>query len=181
MTAELGEEPTEKEASEALNKYFPDFSIEEFERFTTETYTDKLSLNLDFENKPAKYFIIADTYIGLADLVSLYNHLTGENLEDISVSLAKRVKDEFLNSVAHFGEKYEWIYNPPSIGTGGKYTIGKQLRNEFVQHYGVYAEISYLISNGKALDFDTVNNMKLSDYLATGEYLIRKKIVESID
>lgn len=95
--------------------------------------------------------------------------------------MAKQVKDEFLESVADFRDMYEWIYNPPMIGKVTPYTIGKGLRQEFQEYYGAYAEITYLISQAFSWDFDTVNKMKLSAYLATGEYLLRKRAVESVE
>lgn len=141
----------------------------------------KLNLKLDFLNKPAEYFIIADTYLEKANIVALYNHLTGKRIKSMSIQMAKQVKDEFLFSVAHFRDDYEWIYNPPSIGTIQKHTIGKGLRQEFQEYYGAYAEITYLISQAYRWDFDKVNKMKLSEYLAVGEYLLRKRAVESVE
>ena len=140
-----------------------------------------IKMDLDFDNKPAKYFITADTYLALSDIVSLYNHLSGKNVRNISIQFAQQVKDEFLNSVAHHRELYEWIYNPPIIGKIGGWTAGKQLRSEFQKYYGAYAEITYLLAKGDAMKFDEVNEIKLSDYLALGEYLLRKRAVEGVE
>lgn len=188
MNQRLGSEPTEEESAlEILKTFYPTDKREwtecltEFNYLIAQENTEPLSLSLDFENKPAEYFIIADTYLSLSNLVSLHNHLTGKKKKTISVSLAIKVKNEFLKSVEHFKEKYEWIYNPPMLPGTNKHTIGKQLRSEFVQYYGVYAEITYLLSGGNALMFDKVNQMKLSEYLALGEYLIRKKSVEAVE
>ena len=186
MNQRLGSEPSEEDSIfEILKTFYSDDKrewtecISEFNQLIQEVVVVKL--NLDFENKEAKYFIIADTYLSLSNLVSLYNHLKGSNKKSISVSLAIATKNEFLKSVEHFKEKYEWIYNPPILPGVNKHTIGRQLRSEFVQDYGVYAEITYLLSNGNALKFDEVNKMKLSDYLALGEYILRKKSVESVE
>lgn len=186
MNQRLGTEPSEEDSVfEILKTFYPNDKrpwtecIEEFNQLISEVVNVKL--NLDFENKSAEYFIIADTYLSLSNLVSLHNHLKGSNKKSISVPLAIATKNEFLKSVEHFKEKYEWIYNPPILPGVNKHTIGRQLRNEFVQDYGVYAEITYLLSNGNALKFDEVNKMKLSDYLALGEYLIRKKSVEAVE
>lgn len=140
-----------------------------------------LKMKLDFDNRPAKYFIKADTYLSLADIVSLYNHLSGKKVKNISIQFAQQVKNEFLQSVSHLKDLYEWIYNPPTIGKIGSYSAGKQLRQEFQEYYGAYAEITYLIAKGDAMKFDEVNKMKLSDYLALGEYLLRKRAVEGVD
>jgi len=188
MTNDLGDEPSDEDSVLAILKTFYATDkrpwidcITEFNKLVTESYNKPIKLNLDFENKQAEYFIIADTYLSQANIVSLYNHLSGNNKKDISISFAKRVKFDFLSSVEHFKEKYEWIYNPPTIGKMGKYTIGKQLRNEFQEHYGAYAEITYLLSGGNALKFDEVNKMPLNEYLSLGEYLIRKRAVEGVE
>lgn len=186
MTNELGSEPSEEETILAiLTTFYPKDKrpylecVAEFNELISQTFKGSLKLSLDFENKAANYFIIADLYLSKADLVSLYNHLTGRNIKEMSVAMAMQVKKEFLSSVEHFKEKYEWIYNPPSIGSAGKYTIGKQLRQEFQEHYGAYAEITYLLSKGDAMKFDEVNKMRLEEYLSLGEYLIRKRAVEN--
>lgn len=188
MTNDLGEEPNEEEAILAILKtFYPKDKrpyldcVAEFNELIKQPFKGKLKLDLDFENKQAEYFIIADTYVKLADLVSLYNHLSGKKEKNISIQLARKVKDEFLQSVDYFKEKYEWIYNPPIIGSNNKHTIGKQLRQEFQEHYGSYAEITYLLSNGNALKFDEINNMKLENYLSLGEYFLRKRAVEGIE
>lgn len=188
MTNQLGSEVSDEETTAAILSTFYvgdkrswEECILEFNELMLLPYSGVLDLDLDFENKPAEYFIIADTYIMLADLVSLYNHLSGSKEKELSLQKATAVKNMFLESVEHFAEKYEWIYNPPSIGSAGKYTIGKQLRDEFSQHYGAYAEITYLIAKGDAMKFDEVNKMLLKEYLALGEYLLRKRVVENID
>ena len=186
MNQRMGNEPSEEDSVfEILKTFYPTDKrpwtecVNEFNQLIQEKV--KVKLNLDFESKEAEYFIIADTYLSLSNLVSLFNHLTGKSVDSISVPLAIATKNEFLKSVEHFKEKYEWIYNPPILPGVNKHTIGRQLRNEFVQDYGVYAEITYLLSNGDALKFDEVNKMKLSDYLALGEYILRKKSVEAVE
>lgn len=188
MTNRLGNEPSEEDSiAEIISTFYStdkrpiEECLTEFNTLISDPYLESLKLSLDFENKQAEYFIIADTYYSMSNLVHLYNHLSGNNETNISVPLALATKNEFLKSVEHFKEKYEWIYNPPTLPGVNKHTIGKQLRSEFVQHYGVYAEITYILSNGNALKFDDVNKMKLSDYLALGEYLIRKKACESVE
>jgi len=155
--------------------------IAEFLELQRQHITYRLNLDLDFKNKPARYYIKADTLLANADLVGLYNHLSGNSKKNITIQFAKQVKDEFLHSVTGFKDDYEWIYNPPTIGKIGGYSAGKQLRTEFQQYYGAYAELTYLIAYGHALDFDKVNSMPLNEYLALGEYLLRKRAVESVE
>lgn len=188
MKQELGLEASEEEMVIAILKtFYPTDKrewtecVNEFNLLITKQYTGSLKLDLDFYNKEAKYFIRADTYVSNADLLGLHNHLTGQQKKSISVPLAMRVKNEFLKSVEHFKELYEWIYNPPILPGINKHTIGKQLRSEFQQHYGAYAEITYLLACGNALKFDRVNKMPLNEYLALGEYVLRKRAVENIE
>ena len=42
-------------------------------------------------------------------------------------------------------------------------------------------EITYLIAKGDAMKFNEVNELKLSEYLALGEYLLRKRAVEGVE
>lgn len=155
--------------------------INEFMKLRSQHIVYDLKMKLDFENRPAKYYITADTYLSLANIVGLYNHLSGKKVKNISIQFAQQVKNEFLQSVAHFKDLYEWIYNPPIIGKIGGYTAGKQLRQEFQEYYGAYAEITYLLAKGDAMKFDEVNEMKLYEYLALGEYLLRKRAVEGVE
>ena len=187
MQQELGNEPSEEDSVMAiLRTFYSDDKrqwtecILEFNSLIVQEYTGRLRLSLDFENKPAEYFIVADTYLSLANLTELYNHLTSKKEKDISVSLAMKVKNEFLKSVSHFKEKYEWIYNMPILPGVNKHSIGRDLRNEFQSYYGPYNEITYVLACGNALKFDEVNSMLLKNYLALGEYLLRKRAIESI-
>lgn len=155
--------------------------VADFDSLLLQTHTGSLSLDLDFDKKEARYFIKADTLVALADLVGLHNHLTGKNVKNISVPLAMRVKNEFLQSVSYLKETYPWVYDPPSIPGVKKWSAGRDMRNDFQKDYGAYAELTYLIAHGEALKFDEVNSMSLSKYLALGEYLLRKRSVENIE
>lgn len=188
MKQELGLEASEEETVIAiLRTFYPTDKrewtecINEFNRLITEQHTGSLKLDLDFDNKPAKYFIRADTYVANADLVSLHNHLTGQRRKEISVPLAMRVKNEFLQSVAHFKETYPWIYDPPMLPGLNKWSIGRDMRNDFQKDYGQYAEITYLIAITESISFNEVNKKPLSEYLSVGEYLIRKRACENIE
>lgn len=184
---EQGKESDEDFTLAILRTFYPNDKrswiecVNEFMKLRSQHIVYDLKMDLDFENKPAKYFITADTYLSLANIVSLYNHLSGKKVKNISIQFAQQVKSEFLQSVAHFKDLYEWIYNPPTIGKIGGYTAGKQLRQEFQEYYGAYAEITYLIAKGDAMKFNEVNELKLSEYLALGEYLLRKRAVEGVE
>ena len=187
MTSELGENPTDNDSILAILRIFYPTDkrpwtvcVLEFNNLIAKPCKENLKLELDFENLPAEYYIIADSYTAKSDLVRVYNHLSNSNEKSISLAKATKVKRLYLESVDYLKDKYEWIFNPPMLPEIQKETIGKQMRGEFQEYYGAYAEITYLLANGNALKFDEVNKMKLSDYLAMGEYLIRKRAVESI-
>ncbi len=187
MKQELGTEASNEQTVFAIvSTFYPRDTREwtecvvEFDRLLLQEHVGRLDLDLDFNNKPAKYFIRADTYVANADLVSLYNHLTGQQKKNISVALAMRVKNEFLQSVSHFKELYEWIYNPPMIPGVNKWSVGRDMRNDFQKDYGAYAEITYLIAITESISFNQVNEKPLSEYLSVGEYLLRKRTCESV-
>ena len=187
MTSELGENPTENDSILAILRIFYktdkrpwNVCVNEFNKLIAKPCKEKIFMQLDFENLPAEYYIFADTYSAKLDLLNLYNHLSDSKEKSISLAKATKVKQLYLESVDYLKEKYEWIFNPPQLPGINKETIGKQFRAEFKEYYGSYAEITYLLASGDALKFDKVNQMKLSDYLALGEYLIRKRAVESI-
>lgn len=189
LKIELGEDPDpELTTLEVLKIFYSNDPrqwtecISEFNDICiNQQYSGHIDLDLNFENKEARYYIRAKIYESNSNLVELYNHLSGSNKKDLDIRFAKRVRHEFLKSVEHFKELYEWIYNPPILPGINKHTIGKQLRSEFQQHYGAYAEITYLLACGNALEFDRVNKMPLNEYLALGEYVLRKRAVENIE
>jgi hypothetical protein len=53
-------------------------------------------------------------------------------------------------------------------------------RKEFVQHYGIYAEITYLLCTTYNYTHNEVWSWDIDKFLFQGEYLIRKRIVENI-
>lgn len=184
----LSQEEQDKETALAIIKFFyPKDNrswidcVNEFLTLRGQEIKYNIKMDLSFDKKPASYYIKADTLLANADLVGLYNHLSGENIKKCSIQFAKQVKNEFLISVEYLKPTYEWIYNPPKIGKISKNTEGRMLRQEFQEYYGQYAEITYLLAKGDALKFDDVNSMPLDEYLALGEYLLRKRAVESIE
>jgi hypothetical protein len=174
-------------AFEILRTFYSDdlrdwrICIAEFLELQKQQITYRLKLDLDFESKPARYYIKADALLMNADIVGLYNHLRGDNKKAISIQFANQVKSEFLQSVAHFPEKWEWIYNPPAMPSINKWSIGREMRNDFHSYYGSYAEITYLIAITESISFEKANDKNLMEYLSVGEYLIRKRAVEGVE
>lgn len=188
MNQELGENPSDEESCLVILKtFYPNdkrpwiLCIEEFNKEIVKPFKGKLKLDLDFENKPSHYYITADAYLSKLDLVSLYNHLSNNDVKSISLQLATEVKRLYIASVDHFKDKYEWIFNPPTLPSSNKLTLGRQLRQEFQEYYGAYAEITYLIATTEHTSFKEVENKPLDEYLAMGEYLIRKRAVEGVE
>ena len=57
--------------------------------------------------------------------------------------------------------------------------LGYSEMDEFNDIYGPYAEITYIISNGDVLKFNEIFKMNVMEYLFLGEYLLRKRKIES--
>ena len=51
--------------------------------------------------------------------------------------------------------------------------------DEFNDLYGPYMEITYIIANGDVLKFNEIFKMRATEYLFLGEYLLRKRKIES--
>lgn len=151
----------------------------------------KRRFKLDLDFKKAGRFIDADTYRIDNDTVKMFKSLLiprrswrrlGRRfkIEDISLREAEHVIkkwDEFLKDVRL---RYEYIYNPPVRTQSGESTQGKIERQEFVDYYGAYAEMTYLIGKGIVKDFKTIWDWDLDFFLFWGEYLLRKRDVENI-
>jgi hypothetical protein len=53
-------------------------------------------------------------------------------------------------------------------------------RKEFAEYYGGYLEIFYVLCKGDFSKLKNFESMKTSEFLFLGEYLIRKRNVESM-
>jgi len=51
--------------------------------------------------------------------------------------------------------------------------------DEFLDKYGAYMEIIYIIANGDMLKLDTITSMPARQFLFLGEYLIEKRRIEA--
>jgi hypothetical protein len=59
-------------------------------------------------------------------------------------------------------------------------TEGSIARNEFATYYGSYIEMVYTICKGDFTKIDEITKWKTEKFLFLGEYLIRKKDIESL-
>jgi len=135
-------------------------------------------------------FGIADKKAG--DFIDLENYFKTENWHNFFVTLTgdiprentyEKILKDYLAEVVELKEQYEWIYNPPQMPSNSeeqKQTYGMELRKEFAEHYGGYTELVYLICNSDITKVSKVMEMKTSEFLFWGEYLLRKRIIEQV-
>ncbi len=146
----------------------------------------RFKYRLDMSFKTASKFIDADNYLHESDKLSLAKLLIKKKYFWQRIFYSKAAVDyavsKFLEFASPIKEAHEWIYNPPLISTGqGKVTIASELMREFEQHYGGYMELVYLLTNGDFTKMDEVTEWSLERFLFQGEYLLRKKRIESIN
>lgn len=146
---------------------------------------------LDLNFKQAGRFIDADTYRIDNDKINMFKSLLVPKrkrwrpwqrykVEEISLREAEHIIQEWDMFLADIKYKYEYIYNPPVRMPQGGETQGSIERRQFAEHYGGYAEMTYLIAGGRVKDFKDIWNWDLDYFLFWGEYLLRKRDVENI-
>lgn len=59
-------------------------------------------------------------------------------------------------------------------------TQGSEERKDFVEHYGIYAELLYLLTKGDFTKSDEVLSWSMDRFLHQSEYLLRKRIIETL-
>lgn len=77
---------------------------------------------------------------------------------------------------------YPFIYSVEEVeydDEGDGLSLGYTEQQEFVDDYGAYMEIIYMISNGDLLKFDDIVKMDAHKFLFLGQYLIRKRMIEN--
>lgn len=115
------------------------------------------------------------------NLEKFYLLLLGRNPKDEKETVA--VIQSFVDQKTDIVETYNWIYDPPSPPTSSDQrepTIGDEYRKEFAEDYGNYIEIIYLICISLSYKPNEVLQMKCSEFLYWGEYLLRKRFCENI-
>jgi hypothetical protein len=183
-----GLSPEDIEA-ETMREWFPNepYSFERILEFmkALETHSD-FDYKLDMIFKSADRFIDADTYLTgnyklqLAQMIIKPKHRFQKIKFTVSsVNYACLAFEKYAEPIK---EKHPWIYNPPILPTTGKHqnTIGGEYMKEFVQHYGAYMEIIYLLTKGDLSKMDEITDWSVERFLFQGEYLLRKKRIENI-
>lgn len=148
----------------------------------------RFKLNLKLK---AGQYIDADTFFTTGDMLGLFSNILQPKrkwffwrydlTKDLSLREAEYVLTQWNYYLEELKPKYEYIYNPPiRVIEGAKTTQGTIERKEFAEHYGGYAEMMYLLISSGFGRFDEIIDWNLERFLYQGEYLLRKKDVESI-
>lgn len=176
--------------AEVGRTFFPKqkFSIELVLEFMKAMETPApFQYRLDLTFNKADRFIDADTYLTenrkleLAQMLVKPKHRLQKIKWDLST--VNHACNAFIEYADPVKEAHEWIYNPPIImnSKGGTVNaIQQEYMREFVGHYGAYMEIVYLLTNGDLTKADEVTEWNVEKFLFLGEYLLRKKRIESI-
>lgn len=53
-------------------------------------------------------------------------------------------------------------------------------KDAFIEEYGAYTELVYMIAQGNILEVNKVFKMKAHEFLFWGEYLLKKRNIENI-
>lgn len=88
---------------------------------------------------------------------------------------------EYARQVTEIKETYTWIFNPPPLPSSIEKEIkNRHLLDDFQKDYSGYIEIIYLLCVGDMTKVDLVKEMKVQDFFFWGEYLYRKRYIESV-
>lgn len=143
---------------------------------------------LDLQFKAGR-FIDADTYKSDGDVLNMLKSILVPRrnwfgrkykVEDISLREAEDVLKKWDTFLSELKYRYEYVYNPPVRLRAGGDTQGSIERQEFAEHYGGYAEMTYLVSKGVVGDHKKIWEWDLDYFLFWGEYLLRKRDVENL-
>lgn len=175
-------------------------TVREF--YSDRTYSDALVIEFaEALKRPAPFVYKLDMSFPLADkFIDCDTYLTKDLKLDLAQRLVKpqhrfqKVKwsiatvnyacARFLEYATEIKADHPWIYNPPMIPTNGDAkpnALRAEFQRDFVEDYGAYTEIVYLLANGNPKEFDNVTEWPLKKFLFWGEYMLRKKRVESIN
>lgn len=87
--------------------------------------------------------------------------------------------------MSDFKSTYPFTYNENEVEEGDNedFEDGVNLnfseKDQFVQDYGAYMEMIYIICNGDLLKMDEVFKLNCHKFLFMSEYLIRKRSIEN--
>lgn len=150
-------------------------------------------LDLDFDKEGgAGRFIDADTNFGEGNLRELLGLLLKPRKRlffwryklqrDLSLREGNEALEKWSEYNVQIKKAYEHIFNPPfRFSENSEMTQGGYERQAFNEEYGGYMEITYLLTNGQAVDEEAIWNWGANRFLFRGEYALRKREVENMN
>lgn len=146
----------------------------------------RFDLDLNFK---AGRFIDADTFRADGDQLGMFKsilnprrNLIGKKykVEDLSVREAEHILKDWNAFLTDLKLRYEYVFNPPVRARTGGTTQGSAERQAFAEHYGGYAEMTYILSRDFGLEPAKIWEWEADLFLFWGEYLLRKRDVENL-
>lgn len=174
---------------QTVREFFPGsaFSFDLVKEFAKALETPApFKYKIDLVFKKAEKFIDADTYLTSNQRLELAKMLIKRKYPwqkiQYSVSTVNHIANAFADYAQPIKERFAWIYDPPQlpINPNHKPSIATEYMKDFVGYYGPYAELVYLLTKGDFLKQDEWTNMPVHRFLYHGEYLLRKKRIETI-
>jgi len=126
------------------------------------------------------------------DFIDLENYFKNEDWNNFFVLLTGEVAMEhnyeqvlkgYIDEVIELKGQFDFIYNPPPTPSTTEIkssTIGDEYRKDFVECYGGYVELVYLVATTFKVMPNKILKMKCIDFLFWGNYLLHKKFCENI-
>ena len=86
--------------------------------------------------------------------------------------------------MSNFKSTYPFIYSEQEVDEDGDdfeddVNLNFSEKDQFVQDYGVYMEMIYIVCGGDLLKMDEVFKLNCHKFLFISEYLIRKRNIET--
>jgi len=130
---------------------------------------------IDLEN----YFKQMVTETNEDTVIKFFNILCNGNIPTTAKETEDLIK-EYARQIQDIKETFTWLYNPPQQPSNIDQELkNKQYFDDFANDYNGYIEIIYLLCKGDFTRLDAVGEMKTQDFLFYGEYLVRKRYIES--
>ena len=86
----------------------------------------------------------------------------------------------FYEELSNLKSGYPFIFGErESSEDDDEVSLNYSEKQEFLEEYGAYMEIIYLVCQGNLLEADRVTEMPATKFLFLGEYLLRKRNIEN--
>jgi hypothetical protein len=139
-----------------------------------------------FFRKPlnAGNFVMLETLTQRKDLLTICKIVIGGNSDKYTIFDSGYVMSTYYKKTEATKQNFKYIYNgeiltlkPPTVSKEPDWN--KPLREQFTADYGQLMELVYLICGGDMLKEPIVSKMHFEDFLTKGQYLLRKRNIES--